>query len=151
MTKVGTITNIHIARIKDTPSQEAQQASVISGQGLSGDRSCDPLNDRQVLIMDKEILDRFGLQPGQVKENITVLGVGIYEALIGQILTIGSEITMEVTGFRDPCGQIDEIRPGLRQLMDDEHGRGILTRVLNGGMMQVGDTIRFGSNSGIAK
>ncbi|SVC29083.1 uncharacterized protein METZ01_LOCUS281937 [marine metagenome] len=26
----------------------------------------------------------------------------IYEALKGQILTIGSEITMEVTGFRDP-------------------------------------------------
>ena len=114
MTKVGTITNIHIARIKDTPSQEAQQASVISGQGLSGDRTCDPLNDRQVLIMDKEILDCFGLQPGQVKENITVLGVGIYEALIGQILTIGSEITMEVTGSRDPWEQMDEIRPGLR-------------------------------------
>ena len=69
MTKVGTITNIHIARIKDTPSQAAQQASVKSGQGLSGDRSCDPLNDRQVLIMDKEILDRLGCNLARLRKT----------------------------------------------------------------------------------
>ena len=139
----GSITNIHIARIKDTPSHEVEQAFIISGQGISGDRSCDPLNDRQGLIMDKEILDHFGLQPGQVKENITVSGVDIYKALAGEIMSIGNDITMQVTGFRDPCSQIDEIRPGLRKIMDGEQGRGILARVVNGGMMKVGDTIRL--------
>ena len=49
---------------------------------------------------------------------------------------------MEVTGSRDPWEQMDEIRPGLREFKCDEHGRDILTRILTGGVMQVGDTIR---------
>ena len=143
MTEEGTITNIHIARIKDTPSDAVEQATIISGQGISGDRSCDPLNDRQVLIMDKEILDYFGLEPGQVKENIAVSGMNMSKALAGAILSIGKDITMQITGFRDPCTQIDEIRPGLRGIMSDGQGRGVLARVLSGGTMKVGDTVRF--------
>ena len=50
----GSIVNIHIARVKGTPSDPVQEANAISGMGLEGDRSCAKGNMRQVLLMDKE-------------------------------------------------------------------------------------------------
>jgi hypothetical protein len=44
----GTITNLHIARVKETPSDPVQEAAAISGLGLEGDRSCREGNMRQV-------------------------------------------------------------------------------------------------------
>ena len=65
----GTIVSLHIARVKGTPSDPVNEATAISAAGLEGDRSCNPENTRQVLIMDKETLDKFGLEPGQIKEK----------------------------------------------------------------------------------
>ena len=70
----GTITNLHLARVKETPSEPVQQATAIANQGLEGDRSCKPGALRQVLVMDKETLDEFDLRPGLIKENITTTG-----------------------------------------------------------------------------
>ncbi len=53
----GTIVNLHIARVKETPSDSVQEAAAISGMGLEGDRSCKANNPRQVLVMDKETLE----------------------------------------------------------------------------------------------
>ena len=81
----GTITNLHIARVKETPSDPVQTATAISNQGLEGDRSCKPGALRQVLVMDKETLQEFDLRPGQIKENITVQGLNISEGRVGQV------------------------------------------------------------------
>ena len=48
----GTITNLHIARVKGTPSDPVQEAIAISGLGLEGDRSAYEGNARQVLFVD---------------------------------------------------------------------------------------------------
>ena len=60
----GSITNLYIARVKETPSDPVDHATAISGQGLEGDRSCSERNMRQVLFMDKETLDDLDLKPG---------------------------------------------------------------------------------------
>ena len=65
----GTIINLHIARVKGTPSDPVDEATAISAKGLEGDRSCNESNVRQVLFMDKETLDEFGLVPGQIKKT----------------------------------------------------------------------------------
>jgi hypothetical protein len=58
----GTIVNLHLARVKGTPSDPVQEVTAISGHGLEGDRSCRADNPRQVLVIDRETLDlRFGL------------------------------------------------------------------------------------------
>ena len=36
----GSIASIHIARVKGTPSDPVQEATVIAGMGIYGDRSC---------------------------------------------------------------------------------------------------------------
>ena len=137
----GSITNIYIARVKETPSDPVQEATAISGMGLEGDRSCRADNVRQVLLMDKETLDRMDLAPGQIKENITTSGVDLTVAKAGHVFFIGDEVTMEVVGDCEPCGKMDAIRPGLREGLNGR--RGMLATVINGGSIKVGDSIRL--------
>jgi len=137
----GSITNIHIARVKETPSDPVQEAMAISNQGLEGDRSCKPGALRQVLVMDKETLDEMDLKPGQIKENITTTGLDLSKTEAGQVFFIGNDVTMEIVGECEPCGKMDAIRPGLRERIN--HRRGMLATVINGGPIKVGDSIRL--------
>ena len=137
----GTILNLHIARVKGTPSEPVEEATAISAQGLEGDRSCRVHNPRQVLVMDKETLDHFELAPGQIKENITTAGLDLSQARPGQVFFVGDEVTLEVVGECEPCGKMDAIRMGLREQLN--HRRGILTMVISGGAIKVGDSIRI--------
>ena len=137
----GTILNLHIARVKGTPSDPVQEATAISAQGLEGDRSCMVRNPRQVLVMDKETLDEFQLAPGQIKENITTSGLDLAQAQPGQVFFIGDEVTMEIVGECEPCGKMDAIRMGLRERLN--HRRGVLAMVISGGPIKVGDSIRI--------
>ena len=137
----GTIVNLHIARVKGTPSDPVQEATAISAHGLEGDRSCNVRNARQVLVMDKETLDHFELVPGQIKENITTEGLDLSDAKAGQVFFIGDEVTMEIVGECEPCGKMDAIRMGLREELD--HRRGMLAIVISGGAIKVGDSIRI--------
>ncbi len=135
----GTITNLHIARVKGTPSDPVQEATAISGLGLEGDRSAYEGNLRQVLFVDKEILDGAGLAPGQVKENITVTGLNVAETKPGQIFTIGDSITLEAVGDCEACSKMDAIRLGLKDQLQGK--RGMLAKVINGGSIKIGDSI----------
>ena len=135
----GSVTNLHIARVKGTPSHPVDEATAISGLGLEGDRSAYEGNLRQVLLVDKEILDDSGLAPGQVKENITISGLDLSGAQVGQVISIGDEVTMEVVGDCEACSKMDAIRMGLKDALDGK--RGTLAKVLNGGAIKVGDTI----------
>ena len=137
----GTIVNIHIARVKETPSDPVQEAVAISNQGLEGDRSCKPGALRQVLVMDKETLDDFELKPGQIKENITTTGLDLSQTKAGQVFFIGNAVTMEIVGECEPCGKMDAIRQGLQERLN--HRRGMLATVINGGSIKVGDAIRI--------
>ena len=137
----GSIVNIHIARVKETPSDPVQEANAISGMGLEGDRSCKASNPRQVLVMDKETLDQLGLEPGQIKENITTTGLDRSQTEVGQVFFIGDQVTMEIVGPCEPCHKMDAIRDGLRKNLDGR--RGMLATVINGGAIKVGDSIRI--------
>jgi MOSC domain-containing protein YiiM len=136
----GSIVNIHIARVKGTPSDPVQDATALAGKGLEGDRSCSETNMRQVLVIDKETLDEFGLNPGDVKENITITGVDMSQTKAGQVFFVGDQVTMEIVGECEPCGKMDALQPGL--LAKINHRRGMLATVINGGAFKVGDSIR---------
>ena len=136
----GTITDLHIARVKGTPSDPVQEATVLSGLGLEGDRSAYEGSVRQVLIIDKETLDEFGLAPGQVKENITTTGLDLSQTKKGQMFFIGDDVTMEIVGECEPCGKMDVLQAGLMDKIDGR--RGMLATVINGGHIKVGDSVR---------
>ena len=137
------ITSIHLCVGHREPMRQVDSAKVIAGFGIEGDAhavSDGPRTARQILLMDTETLDEFGLTPSQVRENITTAGFAPGSVAVGQRLAVGDAVVLEVTGDCAPCGFIDEIRPGLREKLEGR--RGLLATVVEGGTMSVGDPIR---------
>lgn len=95
-------------------------------------------SSRQVLLMDIETLDEFGIPPGRAKENITTRGITLSELPLGQRIRVGESI-LEVTKPCTPCHQMDEIRNGLQEALRGR--RGILCRVVQSGAIRRGETI----------
>jgi len=104
-------------------------------------------SSRQVLLMDGETLDEFGIVPGRAKENITTRGVELARLPFGQRLHIG-EVVLEVTSHCTPCHQMDEIRMGLQEELRGR--RGILCRVVVSGRIRRGDRIEIAERERVA-
>lgn len=109
-----------------------------TGVGLEGDNHARKGSSRQVLLMDMETLNQLHLSPGAVRENISLEGVPIYSLAPGQRLRLGESVVLGITEPCEPCSLMDKIRPGLRQELIGR--RGVLSRVLTGGSVSVGDT-----------
>jgi MOSC domain-containing protein YiiM len=78
------------------------------------------------------------LRPGGLRENITTTGLNVNSLAIGQRLQIG-DTRLEVSEVCTPCDQIEKIRPGLRKELWGR--RGMLCRVIEGGIIRRGDAI----------
>tara|TARA_B100002003_G_C14153679_1_gene555106 strand:- start:199 stop:642 length:444 start_codon:yes stop_codon:yes gene_type:complete len=124
------------------PMKEVAQANFITGQGMQGDRHLrsDGLRaKRQVLIMDVETLNHFGLEPGQVRENVTLEGLDLSTISAGDRVSLGADVVLEITGDCEPCARMDEIRPGLKEEIDGK--RGVLAFVEKGGVVSIGSEV----------
>jgi MOSC domain-containing protein YiiM len=117
--------------------REVPEAYAVAGKGLEGDASYGR-GSRQVLIMEAEVLDRFGLAPGIARENILTRGLRLSGVTSGKTLAVGTTV-LEVTADCDPCSFMDKLQPGLQEAIRGE--RGILARVVSGGRIRVGDAV----------
>lgn len=131
---------VHLFRApkRRAPMEELPEARALEGVGLEGCAHARPKGKRQVLLMDGETLDFFELAPGIVRENVTTDGLDVNGLAIGERLQIG-EAELQVSAVCDPCEQIEALRPGLQAAMQGR--RGMLCRVVRGGMMKRGDEI----------
>jgi MOSC domain-containing protein YiiM len=127
------------------PMEEVAQAEAIANKGLKGCIHGHSGSKRQVLLMDRETLDKFGLTPGAVKENVTTLGMDFQSLTTGQILSVGDSI-LEITVPCDPCSRMDEIRMGLQEELRGQ--RGWLCKVIRAGKIRRGDRIEVLENAG---
>jgi MOSC domain-containing protein YiiM len=118
--------------------EEVTQVEAIENKGLKCCIHGRPDSKRQVLLMDRETLDKFALPPGAVKENVTVKGMDFQTLAIGQRLKVG-ECVLEITIPCDPCHRMDEIRMGLQQELRGQ--RGWLCRVVEAGTIRKGDAV----------
>jgi MOSC domain-containing protein YiiM len=110
-------------------------------------------NLRQVHLVHAELFDElraagFEVAPGQMGENITTAGLDLLALPIGTRLRLGRAAIVEVTGLRNPCAQLDGLRPGLMKATLDRDAAGNLVRkagvmaiVLAGGDVSPGDAI----------
>jgi MOSC domain-containing protein YiiM len=105
-------------------------------QGLMGDRSRRP--NRAVLFMEQETLDRFGLAPGAVREQVTVRGLVLAELAPLTRLRIGTAM-FQTGDMCRPCERMNELKPGLRADLEGRRGR--FFRVVQAGAIAVGDAI----------
>lgn len=135
---MGEVSHLFIAIVHRQPMRETHEVLVVPDHGLDGCTHARPGGPRQVLLMDAETLDHFGLSPGVVKENITTRGLSLGELRAGQRLHVG-EALLEATLPCEPCHRMDEIRLGLQQELRGR--RGMLCRVVEGGWIRQGDKI----------
>lgn len=111
-------------------------------------------NLRQVHLIHAELFDElaakgFEVEPGALGENVTTRGIDLLGLPRGTRLRIGDQAVVEITGLRNPCAQIDGLKPGLMAavLARDDDGNlvrkaGIMGIVVTGGEVRPGDAIR---------
>lgn len=140
---VAEIISLQICVGHREPMNPVDSATFIEGFGIEGDRHAvksGARTVRQVLLMDEDTLEGFGLGIGQVRENVTIRGIDLHEVPAGQRLALGDDVVVEITQFCAPCERMDEVRPGLREELFEQ--RGMLATVISGGAVNVGDQIQ---------
>jgi alkylated DNA nucleotide flippase Atl1 len=140
--------------IKQSDRQMAESFSLdfLRGYGIQGDDNASAGNPRQILMVDQPTLQEFGLQPGDLSENILV-DRRVDQLVSGQILQIGSAL-IRPTFLCEPCAKLDFLRRGLAKQIRGR--RGFLGMVVKSGSVTVGDAIvptshAFAELSDIAK
>lgn len=161
-----------VAAVSRSPSHTMSKPNdgsirLVAGLGVEGDAhqgltvkhrsrvKKDPTvpNLRQVHLIHAELLDElrgrgFELVPGEMGENVTTRGVDLLDLPVETRLRLGPDAIIEVTGLRNPCHQLNGLRPGLMAatLDRDEHGNlvrkaGIMAVVVAGGDLRPGNSI----------
>ena len=147
------------------PAQD--RIKLLTGLGVEGDAHLgttvqhlypmrkDPTrpNLRQVHLIHAELHEElraagFVMAPGEMGENVTTRGIDLLGLPTGTRLRLGDAAIVEVTGLRNPCYQLDQLRPGLMAATLDRDAEGNLIRkagvmavVIAGGTVRAGDAI----------
>lgn len=110
-------------------------------------------NLRQVHLLHAELYEElrsagFDVSAGQMGENVTTRGVDLLGLPTGTRLRLGGAAVVEITGLRNPCGQLDGVQPGLMAatLGRDADGNvvrkaGVMSVVLVDGEIRPGDPV----------
>jgi MOSC domain-containing protein YiiM len=125
------------------PMREFDEVFAVENKGFKDCIHGRSGSTRQVLVMDLETLEEFGIAPGRVRENITTRGIALGALPLGQRLRAG-EVLLEVTKPCEPCHQMDEIRQGLQEEIRGR--RGLLCRVVEPGRIRRGDRVEIENN-----
>ena len=118
-------------------------ATLLAGYGIDGDRKGGNPK-RNLNIMDQETLDTLESEgiptdPGVLGENLILSGVRLDATPPGTRIRIGQQALIEMIALREPCYKLtalDASMPG------SVVGRvGVMARVLEGGVVHVGDAV----------
>ena len=141
-----------VAALFTSPARKSGRATpherlrAVAGHGFEGCAHANPPK-RDVLFASREHLDELGLEPGVIRENITVAGDDVQEWPVGARVRAG-EAVFEITMVCDPCQRMDEIRDGLRAELEGR--RGMLARVVQSGEVAVGDRLTLLEPAGVS-
>jgi MOSC domain-containing protein YiiM len=137
---VATVAGLFVSPERGSGRSEARErVRAIESQGFDGCAHANPPR-REVLFASQEHLDSVGVEPGAIRENITVSGADVQQWPIGQRVQVGAAL-LEITMVCDPCQRMDQLRPGLRAELDGR--RGMLAHVVESGEIAVGDPVEL--------
>jgi MOSC domain-containing protein YiiM len=164
----GVVTAVSRSATHTMSKPNLDSIRLLAGLGVEGDAHAgvtvkhrsrvlrDPtvLNVRQVHLIHSELHAElvgkgFDVSAGEMGENVTTRGVDLLGLPQGTRLHLGDSAVIEITGLRNPCAQLDGVRPGLMAAVLDHDANGDLIRkagvmsvVLAEGEVRVGDPIR---------
>ena len=148
----GTLLSIHITPAKSQPMQRLDEARVIAGKGIEGDRyilgtgtySIKPGEDRQITLIEREMLDRVAADDGheisvdEHRRNLTVEGVPL-QHLVGLRFRVGDAV-LEGVRINQPCKYLNLM---LKRdvYMPLWNRSGLNCKVIEGATIRPGDTV----------
>jgi MOSC domain-containing protein YiiM len=119
--------------------QAVERLVLVADAGIDGDRHRDPASPRQLLLASSATYADFDLASHALRENL-LLDTPIDALPSGTVLQIGDGAQVRLMFACEACGRLDlhgahvAARIGAR--------RGVLARVVRGGAIRAGDTVR---------
>lgn len=153
----GKLLHIHIAPAASYEMEELQQAELVAGRGIVGDRyflgtgTYSPKPDvREVTLFAAEVLDALQrndpplqaapilLSPQEHRRNLTVLGVPL-DYLVGKRFRVGATV-LKGGRLNFPCKYLEELL-GKPLYLPLYNRSGLNCAIVEGGVIQPGDAI----------
>ncbi|CAN5379754.1 MOSC domain-containing protein [soil metagenome] len=103
---------------------------------------------RQVTLLERGDWDAAMAEVGhsipwqERRSNLLVDGLDLPQ-IPGTRLRVGAEVVLEITRETDPCERMEALAEGLKAALTPDWRGGACTRVLTGGVIAIGDTIRI--------
>jgi MOSC domain-containing protein YiiM len=147
--QTGRVSWLGVRPARRAPLQPIPEVEAITDRGLAGDHyQGKPGSKRQVTLVQAEHLAAVAsflqlpdLDPSLIRRNVVVAGINLL-ALKDKKFWVG-EVLLEYTGPCHPCSRMEEnLGPGGYNAMRG-HG-GITARILQGGVIRLGDLVRLG-------
>lgn len=113
--------------------------TLVTGQGIKGDRHLDAASPRQLLLASGSAYAALALPPHALRENL-LFDVDIDGLASGTMLQIGAQASVVLMFACEACGRLD--LHGARLAARIGARRGVLARVVDGGVINTGDTVR---------
>ena len=131
---------------KGTTKKVVNEVTLVEEYGVENDAHADSTTHRQVSLLATESIQKMrdiGLDvgPGDFAENITTEGIELFSLVPGTRLSVGKEVTLEITQIGKEC------HAGTGCAIFKQVGRcvmpreGVFARVLKGGVIRAGDRI----------
>jgi MOSC domain-containing protein YiiM len=130
---------------KGTRKKNVREGVVQEEFGFVDDAHADRNTHRQVSLLAAESIQKMrdlgvDVGPGDFAENLTTEGIDLVSLPVGTQLIIGEDILLQVTQIGKECHTKCAIYYAAgRCIMPEE---GIFARVIHGGHIKAGDTIR---------
>jgi putative hydrolase of the HAD superfamily len=117
----------------------------VAGKGLAG--CSNNSRTRQITLIEREVWEALTREagsdapPSSRRANLMFSGIPLADSR-GRMLRIGA-VVLQIEGETKPCERMDEVAPGLKNLMYPNWGGGAFARIIRGGDISVGDEVEW--------
>ncbi|TPW17619.1 MAG: molybdenum cofactor sulfurase domain containing protein [bacterium] len=131
-------------RLEDFIRVPVETIEVLADVGLANDQKARKGSSRQVNVLSAEWLESlsplgYRTKPGEMGEQLIVRGFRVEDLLPGDRFRIGDAVVLEITKPRTGCSRLEHSQG--RPLREFQPAIGMLTRVITGGAIRVGDSV----------
>lgn len=136
----GCILHLFIKRKHGSAMKKVEELNLKVGHGIEGDINANPISPRQVLVVRYEDSVDFTIPPGELRENIVIVGIKPENFTPGSVITFDSGAAIRLTLYCEPCKRISYLVDSLKNI---QRKRGILGVIIKSGLICIGNNVQI--------